>query len=288
MGFYKTDRKLLWPQKRIYYKIDPSLSSSNAKLKNLIKQAILIWDQSTSLHFIETNKVEINYLYFTHGNQIGSRIGLQNIGKQDISLQSKSKLTHVLHEIGHAVGLYHEHTRPDRDNHISLIPENIKGNFNDTQYGVPKKSEPPNKKGEHFDWTEQYDFDSVMHYSNTTFALEDFNGNKLPTFKLKDTARSVEQIGNATIPSKLDIEAVEKFYSLGRNEVLVSFNIRDDFINDIQSELGVGSAFDVTQEAFKMLSWAINEKKEGNVLLSINEDGTDIKRYGRNTGLANV
>lgn len=39
-----------------------------------------------------------------------------------------------MHELGHVVGFWHEHTRPDRDHHVQIVNKNIMGgqeyNFN--------------------------------------------------------------------------------------------------------------------------------------------------------------
>ena len=62
----------------------------------------------------------------------------------------------VIHELGHAIGFHHEQTRPDRDDHVTVVIENIipKNLFNFRKYndriintyGVP------------------YDYKSIMHY----------------------------------------------------------------------------------------------------------------------------
>ena len=66
----------------------------------------------------------------------------------------------VTHEIGHALGMYHEHSRSDRDNYVQVIYDNIQtgkeDNFNSfptNNYGVP------------------YDFYSMMHYSSKVSLL---------------------------------------------------------------------------------------------------------------------
>ena len=78
----------------------------------------------------------------------------------------------IVHELGHAIGFYHEVSRPDRDEYVTVHTENIlpqwQGAFQkiDSKYvkdlGVP------------------YDYHSVMHY-----AKYDFSKNNQPTIEVK-------------------------------------------------------------------------------------------------------
>ena len=60
----------------------------------------------------------------------------------------------IIHEIGHAAGLFHEHVRADRDRFIKLneqnIPEAIAHNYE--------------QKGDQAEDSGLYDYDSIMHY----------------------------------------------------------------------------------------------------------------------------
>ncbi|KAL0186337.1 hypothetical protein M9458_018007, partial [Cirrhinus mrigala] len=47
-------------------------------------------------------------------------------GPQAISIgKNCDKFGIVVHELGHVIGFWHEHTRPDRDDHVSIIRDNI-------------------------------------------------------------------------------------------------------------------------------------------------------------------
>ncbi|KAG5343238.1 MEP1A protein, partial [Acromyrmex heyeri] len=69
---------------------------------------------------------------------------------------------HSIHEILHTLGVYHEHMRPDRDEYINIIWENMRkedefnfellNNSIVTNYGL------------------LYDYDSTMHYSMIAFS----------------------------------------------------------------------------------------------------------------------
>lgn len=55
-----------------------------------------------------------------------SYVGRRGDGPQAISIgKNCDKFGIVVHELGHVIGFWHEHTRPDRDTHVSIIKENI-------------------------------------------------------------------------------------------------------------------------------------------------------------------
>ena len=57
-----------------------------------------------------------------------SFVGKRGNGAQAISIgKNCDKFGIVVHELGHVVGFWHEHTRPDRDNHVQIMRENIMG-----------------------------------------------------------------------------------------------------------------------------------------------------------------
>ena len=61
----------------------------------------------------------------------------------------------MLHELGHTLGLFHEHNRPDRDRYIEIIWENI--TFPTSIFNKEPQSEVNS-------WNIPYDYKSITHF----------------------------------------------------------------------------------------------------------------------------
>ncbi|ODN03794.1 High choriolytic enzyme 1 [Orchesella cincta] len=131
--------------------------------KETIMEAIRDISGDTCIQFIPRSK-ETDYIDFVKGeNKCSSKVG--KIGNRQEILMSPQCMRHgtVVHELLHALGLYHEQSRPDRDNYITILWDNLKN---------PNSKINFEKYGTKF-WNEHklpYDYSSIMHYSSEAFS----------------------------------------------------------------------------------------------------------------------
>ncbi len=112
----------------------------------------------------------------------------------------------VLHELGHAFGIGHEHQRMDRDSYIEILKENI----SDPYLGLNVKMNFSTQAGE---LLTPYDFLSIMHYSKNAFSK---NGKQTLRPRLGyETYTDV--MGKAGHLSSSDVLTIQKLYGLPLN-----------------------------------------------------------------------
>lgn len=85
-------------------------------------------------------------------------------GLQQITLASScaKSLGRIEHEIMHALGIYHEQSRPDRDNFVTIIDENVSPEMQVNFQKLPEMDT----------YNTGYDISSVMHYAFNDFAID--------------------------------------------------------------------------------------------------------------------
>lgn len=189
----------VWPDGVIPYVISGNFSGSQ---RAIFRQAMRHWEKHTCVTFLERND-EDSYIVFTY-RPCGccSYVGRRGGGPQAISIgKNCDKFGIVVHELGHVIGFWHEHTRPDRDDHVSIVRENIQPG---QEYNF-LKMEPEEVES----LGETYDFDSIMHYARNTFSRGIFLDTILPKYDVNGVRPA---IGQRTRLSKGDIAQARKLY----------------------------------------------------------------------------
>ena len=108
-----------WPNGRMPYIIDNSIDSYS---RQIIAAAISIFQGKTCIQIVPRLPTDNDYVVFRYSH-LGcfSNIGRTG-GAQSILIGSGCRhLPVVLHEIMHALGFFHEQSRLDRDDHVTVI-----------------------------------------------------------------------------------------------------------------------------------------------------------------------
>ncbi|XP_043211377.1 tolloid-like protein 2 [Amphibalanus amphitrite] len=192
----------IWAHGVIPYQIDDEFSAEH---KALFKQAMQHWENATCIKFVEREpELHPDWIVFAV-RECGccSFVGRRGNGEQAISIgKNCDKFGIVVHELGHVVGFWHEHTRPDRDHHVEIFTENIMEgqdfNFNKmTGEDVDSRGLP-------------YDYESIMHYARNTFSKNSYLDTILPRVR---HGPNMPQIGQRLRLSQGDIAQTMRMYN---------------------------------------------------------------------------
>ncbi|CAJ0593337.1 unnamed protein product [Cylicocyclus nassatus] len=157
-----------WPDDTLYYAFTDAIDS---RTRDIFRKAARLWQQGSCLTFIESDAAQ-HYVLVTMEPACSSYVGCIHQGAQRLRLGNGCHLIGTAaHELGHALGMYHTHSRHDRDQYLIINTHNIQpgkeSQFNketietSNNYGIP------------------FDYGSIMNYatdSMISYSLEKQKG----------------------------------------------------------------------------------------------------------------
>ncbi len=151
----------LWQDGILPYQIHSDIAGGSLPKK--IANAIDHIESNSSITMVlrtsENQNQYPDYVEFVSSSGCASHIGKRG-GRQSIWLSSACSTGNIIHELGHALGLYHEQARSDRDNYVIIYWENI---LNGKEHNFQQQLSNATDSG-------SYDYGSIMHYGKYFFS----------------------------------------------------------------------------------------------------------------------
>ncbi|NWI21207.1 MEP1B protein, partial [Crypturellus soui] len=187
--------KYRWPH-IVPYVLEESLEMN---AKGLILKAFEQYRLKTCIDF-KPWEGEENYISVFKGSGCWSSVGNRQQGLQQLSIGANcDRIGTIQHEFLHALGFWHEQSRSDRDDYVSIVWDRIQSgkehNFNKYDDKTSDFLNVP------------YDYTSVMHYSKTAFR----NGTE-PTI-VTNIPDFIDVIGQRMDFSDYDLQKLNKLYN---------------------------------------------------------------------------
>ncbi|HVK49164.1 MAG TPA: M12 family metallopeptidase [Pseudobacter sp.] len=213
-SYVRTDARGLplnfWPAGYIPVKISDDVIRWD--MYQTVVQALTTLNTRTNVRFKpyagEADYIRID-MYLDDPNLGGfSAVGKQG-GEQILFLNKNMSETVVLHEMLHALGMWHEQSRADRDNYVVVNMSNVKDGYKHNF-----QLEPGIALGD-------YDYGSIMHYEADAFAKSADN----PTIQCKKGPIVSNCKLGSDVLSAGDIAALNRLFSANQSVARIDLSV---------------------------------------------------------------
>ncbi|XP_050959627.1 meprin A subunit beta-like [Labeo rohita] len=209
----------------IPYELSVNLSLN---YKGVILRAFEQFKLKSCIDFEPRAAEDISYISVESRDGCWSYVGRTSPGAQTLSIGDGCGFKAIVeHEFLHALGFWHEQSRYDRDDYVTINYENVipgyKHNFNKYSENVSTTQDTP------------YDYYSVMHYDKNAFS----NGNGSTIITKRPEFQDV--IGQQLDMSEYDVIELNKLYKCNLS---VSFLDHCSFDDESLCQMSVCSAAD--------------------------------------------
>lgn len=188
-----------WIKGRVPYVFHSSVTPANqAKMVAAMNE----WESVSGLDFLPRT-TQPDYLEVINSGAIPSfpegnwsavgRVG----GRQYLSIYNWDVHYIIMHELAHAAGVWHEQSRPDRNQYVTIVKANIYPGM-ERNFAIRNTAR----------MVGEYDFSSIMHYDDTAFSV-----NGQPTIVAKPGYENMQTLmGNRNYLTTSDKQGMQIFY----------------------------------------------------------------------------
>lgn len=192
-----SDDSSLWKDGVVPYYFDGTFPSET---KELVHEVVKYFEAHTCVKFKEVDSnASGDKVKFFKGTGCNSSVGDAHNSQLEISLgENCDRKGIIMHEMMHTLGFYHEQSRPDRDQYVTIKEDLIKPMYM-RSFNINKDAES---------YGTPYDYKSIMHLHSRAFTKE----KGVITIETKDKSKQ-SMLGQRDGPSDLDLYGINRRYS---------------------------------------------------------------------------